>query len=149
MENSKNSKYIVQTLQTPKSWGAERHEGYAKWARRVLWMDKDVVPGAFQMNCSWYLRPPTAETAESHAHSHNSNEIIGFFSGDPDNPYELGALIEFWLEDEKFMIDKSSMIFVPSGMKHCPLIIRKVDRPIFHFSTLTEGNYVWATGQHP
>jgi hypothetical protein len=149
MENSKYSKYIVQQLQTPKRWGYERKEGYAKWGKRVLWMDDDVVKGAFQMNCSWYLRPPTEETAEGHAHAHNTNEIIGFFSGDPNNPYELGGLIEFWLEDEKFMIDKSSMIYIPAGMNHCPLIIKRVDRPIFHFSTLTESHYIWSDGKQP
>jgi hypothetical protein len=26
-------------------------------------------------------------------------------------------------------------------MKHCPLILRRVDRPIFHFSTVTSGQY--------
>jgi hypothetical protein len=34
------------------------------------------------------------------------------------------------------------MIFVPAGMKHCPLIIRRVDRPIFHFTTVTGGRYI-------
>jgi len=149
MENSKHGKYIVQQLQTPKTWGFERIEGYAKWAKRILWMDNSVVDGAFQMNCSWYLKPPTEKTAESNAHSHNSDEIIGFFSGDPEKPYDLGAEIEFWLEDEKFMITKTSMIFVPKGMKHCPLIIKRLDRPVFHFSTLTEGRYLWTSGKQP
>jgi hypothetical protein len=26
-------------------------------------------------------------------------------------------------------------------MKHCPLMVRRVDRPIFHFSTLTSSQY--------
>ena len=75
-------------------------------------------------------------------HTHDCPEIIGFFSNDPDNPNELGGEIEFWFEDEKHIITKSCLIFVPAGLKHCPLIIRKADRPIFHFSTLTEGEYI-------
>jgi len=27
-------------------------------------------------------------------------------------------------------------------MKHCPLILRRVDRPIFHFSVVTSGEWV-------
>ena len=53
----------------------------------------------------------------------------------------MGAEIEFWLEDEKFMLTKSCMIFVPKNMIHCPLILRRVDRPIFHFTTVTAGKY--------
>ena len=69
-------------------------------------------------------------------------EIIGFFGNNSEDPYNLGGEIEFWLEDEKHIITRSSLIFVPGGMKHCPLILRRVDRPIFHFSTVTSGQYV-------
>ena len=34
------------------------------------------------------------------------------------------------------------MIFVPAGMKHCPLILRRIDRPVFHFTTVTGHKYV-------
>lgn len=150
MENSKYSKYIVQQLQTPVSWGFERKEGYARWAKRVLWLDDEVIKGAFQMNCSWYFKTPTDKTAESSApHSHNSDEVLGFFGGDPENPHDLGAEIEFWIEDEKFMLTKSSLIFIPKGLKHCPLIMIRLDRPIFHFSALIEGRYQWASGNQP
>jgi hypothetical protein len=33
------------------------------------------------------------------------------------------------------------MIFVPAGMKHCPLTVTRVDRPIFHFTTVTGHEY--------
>jgi hypothetical protein len=45
------------------------------------------------------------------------------------------------LEDEQYFLTRSSMIFVPGGMKHCPLLIKHVERPIFHFSTVTAGQY--------
>ncbi len=93
------------------------------------------------MNCSWYLRPPDIKTPEQQSHRHEADEIIGFFGANPENPYDLGAEVEFWLEDEMHLITTSAMIFVPKGMKHCPLILRRVDRPIFHFSVLTRGLY--------
>jgi hypothetical protein len=55
--------------------------------------------------------------------------------------YELGGEIEFWLEDEKYMLTKSCIIFVPKGMKHCPIVFRRIDRPIFHFIFVTGGKY--------
>ncbi|MBN1190246.1 MAG: hypothetical protein JXA46_10870 [Dehalococcoidales bacterium] len=145
MENTRYGKYIISNLKTPSRFTPEFNEAYAKWAKRVLWIDKDVVDGAFQMNCSWYLRPPDVKTAEATAHTHDADEIIGFFGNNWEDPYNLGAEIEFWLEDEMHIITGSSLIFVPRGMKHCPLILRRVDRPIFHFSTVTSGTYNYLT----
>jgi hypothetical protein len=146
VDNSKYGKYIVKELKTPANFKPERMAAYAKWAKRILWMDEDAVPGAFQMNCSWYLRPPQVKSSEGMAHTHNSDEIIGFFGCDPEDPYNLHGEVEFWLEDEMHIINSSAMVFVPKGMKHCPLILRRVDRPIFHFSVVTEGHYIWASG---
>lgn len=141
MDNSKYGKYIVRKLQTPQRFSAEFNASYARWAKRILYLDDDVVKGTFQMNCSWYLRPPVEKTSEAKAHIHDSDEIIGFFGSDYQKPYDLGAEIEFWLEDEMHIITTSALIFVPKGMKHCPLILRRVDKPIFHFSTLTGSHY--------
>ena len=140
MAESKYGKYIVTELKSPHP--PEFEEAYSKWAKRILWMDNKVVDGAFQMNCAWYLKPPTPiPDWMKGSHTHDADEIIGFYSSDPNNPYDLGGEVEFWLEDEQHIITKSCMIFVPGGMKHCPLILRRVDRPIFHFSTVTGGQY--------
>ena len=138
MPESKYGKYVVTDLKTP-NFRPEFVEAYKKYASRILWMDNNVVPGAFQMNCSWYLNPATHE---GKSHVHDVDEIIGFFSNDSKNPYELGGEIEFWLEDEKFLITRSALIFIPAGMNHCPLIIRRANRPIFHFSVVTGGTYI-------
>jgi hypothetical protein len=137
MAKDKYGKYVITELKTEMS--EESKARYAQFATRILWMDDKVVPGAFQMNCSWYLRPP--KSSMGNGHNHDVPEIIGFFGGDPNNPYDLGAEIEFWLEDEMFLLTKSCMIFVPPNMKHCPLILRRVDRPVFHFTTVTAGKY--------
>jgi hypothetical protein len=137
MAKSKHAKYIVTELDK-RHTNPEAVARYAKTGRRILWLDEEVVPGAFQMNCSWYLH---ANPTGPGAHHHDVAEIIGFFSSDPENPNDLGAEIEFWMEDEKFMLTKSCMIFVPKNMVHCPLILRRVDRPIFHFTTVPAGKY--------
>jgi hypothetical protein len=137
MAASKHAKYIITELDK-RHTDPEAVARYAKIGRRILWLDEQVLPGSFQMNCSWYLHASDTGPA---AHNHDVPEIIGFFSSDPDNPYDLGAEIEFWLEDEKFMLTRTCMIFVPPNMKHCPLILRRVDKPIFHFTTVTAGKY--------
>ncbi len=137
MAESRNSKYIVTELKTP-DFPAEFVARYNEFAKRILWMDSNVVEGAFQMNCSWYLRPSRHATE---SHTHDTDEILGFFGSDPEDPYTLHGEVEFWIEDEKFMITRTSMIFIPAGLRHCPLILHRVDKPIFHFSTVTDKTY--------
>ncbi len=137
---SKYGKYIVQELKTTR-FTPEFAAKYATFATRILWMDNKVVDGAFQMNCSWYLGPNPPDMPERFSHTHDADEIIGFFGSDHKDPYDLGGEIEFWIEDEPHILTRSSMIFVPGGLAHCPLVIRRVDRPIFHFSTVTSGQY--------
>ncbi len=140
MDTSKYGKHIVTELKPPARVAARAPE-YNKWATRILWMDKEVVPGAFQMNTSWYRGPSPENSPERFSHRHDCGEIIGFYSPDWEKPYDLGAEIEFWIEDEKHMITSSAMIFIPAGMNHCPLIIHKADAPIFHFSVVDKGTY--------
>ena len=139
MAETKYGKYIVTELQVP-DFQPEFVKKYAEFAKRILWLDDNVVEGAFQMNCSWYLKANDEHLAQ--AHVHDTDEIIGFFGSDPDDPHNLHAEIEFWMEDERHIIIKSCLIFVPRGMKHLPLILKWVDKPIFHFTTVNAGQYV-------
>ena len=139
MVGKKYQKHIVTELKLPEEI-QKRSPLWINTAPRILWMDKNVVEGAFQMTCIWYLKATPNESFP--AHTHDSDEIIAFFGSDPLNPHDLGGEIEIWLEDEQYILKKSCLIFVPKGMKHCPLIIRRVDRPIFHFTTVTGGEYI-------
>ena len=62
------------------------------------------------------------------------DEVIAFFGTDPDDIHDLCGEVELWLGDEKHIIDKSCMVFVPAGLNHCPLRFNRVDRPIFYFT---------------
>ncbi len=139
MPESKYGKYIVTDLVVPEEKKAIEAD-YSKYARRVLWMDANVVEGAFHMNTAWYLR--AAETLEDRPHVHDADEIIGFFGSDPEHPHDLGGEVEIWLEDERHVLTRSALLFVPARMRHCPLVLRRVDRPIFHFTTVPGGRYV-------
>ena len=140
MSDSRYADYVVSDLIVPEEKKVIQKE-YDKYARRILWMDKHVIPDAFHMNTAWYLK--AAQTLENVPHVHeNDDEIIGFFGNNPDDPYDLGGEIEIWLEDELHVITRTAMIFVPAGMKHCPLVLRRVDRPIFHFTTVPGTQYI-------
>jgi len=74
LSKSKYSKYVATELKTPE-FAPGFNEMYRQYATRILWMNAKVVPGAFQMNCSWYLKP-SAHAGEPH--KHDVDEIISF-----------------------------------------------------------------------
>ncbi len=140
MSEKRTAKYIVQELHDPAMPSEEYRQMYNRFAKRILWMDNNVVDGAFQMNTSWYCRIPEQNPLFDE-HSHDCDELIGFFGSNPDDPYDLGAELELWLDGEHHVLTRSSMIFVPAHMKHMPLKFNRVDRPIFHFSVVMDPYY--------
>jgi len=107
---------------------------YDKFAQRICWIDGKVVPGAFQMNTAWYSAVPERDPIfGEHCHD-DADELIGFIGSNPEDPYDLGAEIEVGINGELHRLTKSSMIFLPGGMKHLPLSIISLERPVLHFS---------------
>lgn len=110
---------------------------------QLLYLDNEIIKDALYAECVWILpggRLPG--TAEPNPHSHKFDEVVTFVGSNVEDPYDLGGEIEIWLEDEPQILTRSSLIFIPKGMKHCPLIIRRVDRPIFHTAMGTGGIYL-------
>jgi hypothetical protein len=136
MDDSKYGKYIITELKPDISPGGEDH-------LKLIYLDNEVIEGAFYVECVWIwpgLKSyPTKSGAK--AHTHDFDEVITFFGTNPEDPHDLCGEIELWLEDEKHILNKSCLVFIPKGMKHCPLIIRRVDRPIFHFATGSSRTY--------
>ncbi len=136
-------KYVVQTLHAP-AVSPEFAEIYKQWGNRLLWIDSKVVPGAFQMNMTWYHSAPDMRPLYKHdEHSHDYAELIGFIGSNPEDPYDLGGVIEVGINGEMHRLTKSSIIFMPPGMKHLPLSIISLDRPILHFSISMNPEYTY------
>ncbi|MDR2487111.1 MAG: hypothetical protein LBD12_04020 [Clostridiales Family XIII bacterium] len=133
-------KYIIQQLQEPDSISPEFRAIYKQFASRILWIDDNLVPGAFQMNTAWYKKAQPRDPLFAE-HTHDYDELIGFFGSDPEDPYKLGAVIEFDLDGQTHRLDRTSLIFVPGGMKHNPLRLLEVEVPIFHFSVVMSPEY--------
>jgi len=144
---------IVQDLVLPASHTEPiAKELYGRFGRRIHWIDSNVVPGSFQMNTSLYLKPTkdrfddvTPDQAKYVSfqveHVHENAEILGFYGTNLEDPYDLGGEIEVVINGETHVLTKSSLVFLPGGLPHCPLTITKVDRPIFHFSIVMDPLY--------
>ena len=60
LENNegRTGRFIIQELAQPYTGTPEFQEIYRKFAKRILWTDDDVCPGAFLMNTAWYFAVP-------------------------------------------------------------------------------------------
>ena len=126
---------IVQELTERVTVSNPFNEIYKKWGSRILYMDSQVVPGAFQMNTTWYVNAPEFRPLPGHGeHAHDFDELVGFLGSNPEDKYDLGGIIEIGINGELHRLTKSSIIFMPAGMKHLPLSIIELHRPILHFS---------------
>lgn len=107
---------------------------------RVMYLDDDVLKGAFYVECVWIYKPSPEGTGPK-THTHDFDEIIAFFGSNPDDPTDLCGEVELWLGGEKHIIKKSCVVFVPKGLEHCPMRFLRVDRPIFHFTAGPTSKY--------
>ncbi|MCQ2512738.1 MAG: hypothetical protein MJ092_05050 [Lachnospiraceae bacterium] len=129
---------------------------YRTFGERQLWIDGNCVPGSFQMNTCFWMKPnaemikasPNSQVAQPHHHPYP--EILGFVGTDPENPLELGGVVEFWVDGECHRLTKSTMVFLPPNLPHCPLMtIEQGDKPILHFSVVMNETYGYERGDQP
>jgi hypothetical protein len=147
MDKTKYGKYIITELKqniAEASWTNPIQVAGKGRGGRLLFLDSELIPGAFYVETAWSFpeknkREPRI-VAEAHKHDHD--EVFGMFGTDVDDPYDLGGEVEFWLDDEKHILTKSCIIFIPRGLMHSPLIYRKVNKPIFNFTTHSGKVYV-------
>lgn len=62
-------------------------------------------------------------------HTHDFDQILFFLGGDPRDPTDFDAEIEMFLDDKYELINCACFVHVPAGTKHCPLIVKKVNKP--------------------
>lgn len=65
-------------------------------------------------------------------HSHPFAEMLFFFGGNPKDIRDFGAEVEITLgeEMEKHLLTKTGMVSIPANLMHCPIEVRKVNKPI-------------------
>jgi len=124
MAEPKYSKYVIrEPLEKDKS-GATLHlcaEDGCVGAR---------FPGFPAEMTTVVISQPTTMNPEPHAHDYD--QFLCFLGSNPLNLFDFAAEVEVVLGEEKEtqLIDTTSIVFIPKGLLHCPLIFKKVDKPI-------------------
>ena len=130
MDESKHARFIV-TEPLAEEHGYEVKDGPDVMSA-MAYLDGGVIKDAFYVETHWFHKP-TKYSPKRHAH--DFDECLAFMGGDPERPLELNGEVELWIEDERHVLTRSCLVYIPAGVEHCPMNFLRVDRPIFHFST--------------
>ncbi len=143
MNETKHGNYIVTQLKKGLKLPPFRHGEVIGEAapgslkKHVLWLDEETIPGCFYSEYLWHFPGKKSEgpagTMGPEPHVHPFDEVIAFVGTNQDDIFDLAGEIEIWLEDRAFVMTKSFLVYIPAGMKHCPLKIRRIDKPIFQY----------------
>jgi hypothetical protein len=112
----------------------------------VMTVDDDILKGFFYVDCNWLWKGAAEDTAED-PHAHSFDEVIGFIGSNREDPHDLGGEIDIWLNGEKKVLTKSCLIFIRAGTPHCPILFKRIDKPVFFLTMSTATKYDRTTQQ--
>ena len=131
MAESKYSKYI---LKTPKG---ELHDG-------TVFGGFLASPDKLGVDCQILYSVITEADPkgdEMKPHVHTFPHVMCFFGSNPFDKYDFDADIEFYMEGEKQIIDTPSIVTVPAGLSHCPLVFRRIGKPVTWVEVMLTSHY--------
>ncbi len=129
MADSKYGKYIITNPLTTGAYSSKSEGVQGVTFPRELFVNTGLVKGYPSLvDIGWHFSIPDPDPVEQ-THFHDFDTVSCFVGSDPKKPSHLGAVLELQLGDEKHMLTKTCVVFIPKGLAHCPLIHRKVDRP--------------------
>jgi hypothetical protein len=102
-------------------------------------------PGVSGINCNFaFLVISEPAMMPDPPHKHDFDEFLYFYSTDPKDMNNLGAVVEIALgeEWEKHVIDTAFILYLPAGLMHCPLYIKTVTRPFYFGHIMMTPKYV-------
>jgi hypothetical protein len=118
-----------------------------KFVKKITHVDKDTVPGAKFYNETMWILPGFGQKQLGNnpnfkkEHTHEFGELLCFYGLNYDDILDLGAEIEFWIDGQKQVIKESFTAFIPAGIRHGPLTIKNVKRPLVHLIACDTGLY--------
>jgi hypothetical protein len=130
MDTTKYGKYVIPKKVTkPEPWPTMEWIGETDYGSALTFMITRIMAPC---------------KMEEYPHSHDFDMYLHFVSYDYEHMDELFAEIEIGLGEEQEMhfIDSPTSVYIPAGLIHCPLIFKKVEKPIILFHTSIASKYV-------
>jgi quercetin dioxygenase-like cupin family protein len=99
----------------------------------MTYMSGVQIPGVkYYIELGWTFGMPVSKITDAAmpemVHK-NYDEIVLHIGGDPSNPEDLGGEVEFYVGGQPLTFDTTSALFIPRGLKHGPLRLKKYRKP--------------------
>jgi hypothetical protein len=99
-----------------------------------MYLDERSVKGGYYYSSVVVHEPTSVDTVSTKPHFHDYIKYIILYGTNPNDPFDLGGKVEFWIDDEKHIITSTCVITIPAGLSHCTFTFTRVDRPILFSS---------------
>ncbi len=98
------------------------------WTGTSIWAHHDEFKAGISLGYHCIVTPYDVPFS----HGHEFHENLCFLSGDPENPGELGAdvTVHFGNELEEHNYNTPTIMSMPPGLKHCPLLVHNIKKPV-------------------
>jgi hypothetical protein len=106
---------------------------------RLLFDTKNYFPDInFGIRYTYIDRPFELERP----HSHDYNQFL-IFMGTPEDQRVFDGEVEIYLgkEHEKNIINSTTVVHIPAGLIHCPIIWKRVDKPMMFVNVILTPSY--------
>ena len=142
MSETKYGKYIITELKR-KFTSPYETEYSPEEQTAILALDDGILRGAFHVEVLWFWPERLKRTQpDVQPHKHDYDEVLAMFGTNLEDPRDLCGELEVWLGDEKHIITKSCILFLPKGLQHGPFKFTRLDRPVFHFGIGMSKKYI-------
>jgi hypothetical protein len=160
----KYDKYICTTLQkrhmlpgpTPEQRDKLAAEGKRISMEHVLWIDADVIPGAYYGESTWIwpadyphqvswqeLVKQGMQAPGMFPHVHDFPELLSWWGTDPAHPEDTNSMAML-MDDETIPLGRSWVAYIPANLPHMPtraIGTKVTKRPICHWVSGPGGVY--------
>ena len=137
----KYAKYILDNTPAPPN-DFRPADPKATGGTNVIYINNELegaMPNANYMDIALITKPLKLPF---HQHAHSFDEYVTFVGTNIDKPYELDGVVEFWIEDEKYILTKTCTILIPKGAYHLPFVFHEVNSPIVLMASAAITHYV-------
>lgn len=107
--------------------------------RMIAYVDCTILPGAWLTRIIRF-QPKDAPFPRADFSKHKYESVLIHLGTDYDDPFDLGAEVEFHMgeEKERHVFNQSTVVYIPPNMEYGPWEIKKISKP-FNFLQVVMG----------
>jgi hypothetical protein len=97
-------------------------------------MDSGLLDGCIFSEAGWFVKPVT----EPGMIRHDSDALLVFIGSNPEDPENLNAEIELWIENDQLILTETCFVFVPKGAAYGNMHTRSLNAPVLYTINLMD-----------